>query len=100
MRSLNLSIVIFILIAAMSFAVSAQVTGGAVTGTVLDPNGAVVPNATIKMSNRERGQEFTGQTSADGIFLFPNVPVGNYTVKISAPGFGESTREVVVTLNQ
>ena len=84
----------------MSFAVSAQVTGGAVTGTVLDPNGAVVPNATIKMSNRERGQEFTGQTSADGIFLFPNVPVGNYTVKISAPGFGESTREVVVTLNQ
>jgi hypothetical protein len=100
MRSLNLSIVIFILIAAMSFAVSGQATGGAVTGTVVDPNGAVVPNATIKMSNRERGQEFTGQTSADGIFLFPNVPVGNYTVKISAPGFGESTREAVVTLNQ
>ena len=100
MRSFNLSLIVFILIAVMSFAVAGQVTGGAVTGTVIDPNGAVIPNATVKMTNKERGQEFTAQTTGNGLFLFPNVPVGTYSVSITAPNFGTITRETVVTLNQ
>ncbi len=78
----------------------AQVTGGAVTGSVVDANGAVVPNATVKLTDKARGQEFTAATTDAGSYLFPNVPVGEYTVSISANGFGTLTREMVVSLNQ
>ncbi len=77
-----------------------QVTGGAVNGSISDENGAAVPNATIKLTDKLRGQEFTIQTTGTGSYLFPNVPVGSYTVSIDATGFGTFTREVVVTLNQ
>ena len=88
---------IFIFAAAPALA---QVTGGAVTGTVTDANGAVVPNATVKLSNKARGQEFTAQTTGSGAYLFPNVPVGTYVASIEAPGFGTITRDTLVTLNQ
>lgn len=64
---------------------SAQTTG-AIAGTVLDPNGAVVPNATVTVKGNA-GQEFTATTSDNGTYNIPAVAAGFYTVTISAPGF-------------
>ena len=83
-----------------AFTVFGQATGGALTGSVNDANGAVIPNATVKLTDKVRGQEFNAQTTGSGSYLFPNVPVGSYTVVIAAPGFGSITRETVVALNQ
>lgn len=80
--------------------ISAQVTGGAITGSVVDPAGAVVPNATVRITDKARGQVLTAQTTDAGSYLFPNVPVGNYTVEIEAAGFAKLTREANVSLNQ
>jgi outer membrane receptor protein involved in Fe transport len=79
---------------------SAQVTGGAVTGNVVDPNGAVVRGATVVLKDKSRGQEFTATTTDAGNYQFPNVPTGTYTMTVTAGGFGQATGEVTVSLNQ
>lgn len=81
-------------------AISAQVTGGAVTGSVLDANGAVIPNAIVKLSDKVRGQVFTTQTTDSGSYLYPNVPVGQYTITIQQIGFEPASKDLTVTLNQ
>lgn len=80
--------------------VSAQVTGGAVTGSIVDTAGAVVSNATVRIADKLRGQVLTAQTTDAGSYLFPNVPVGEYTLTIEQSGFGSATRELNVALNQ
>lgn len=78
----------------------AQVTGGSVTGTVVDSNGAVVPNATVTLTGKARGQNLTTQTTDTGSYTFPNVPVGDYTITVEIQGFSKATQELRVTLNQ
>lgn len=80
--------------------VFAQVTGGAVTGSVTDSNGAVIPNATVKLTDKARGQVFTATTTDAGSYLFPNVQVGEYSISIEAKGFNPIKRELTVSLNQ
>lgn len=77
-----------------------QVTGGAVTGTVSDANGAVIPNVTVKLADKARGQVFTAQTTDTGSYLYPNVPVGEYTITIEQAGFDKVSKELTVSLNQ
>ena len=71
----------------------AQTGLGSITGEVLDPSGADLPNATIKLV--ETSTRTTSQTAAntDGIFTFPSVAVGHYTLTISAPGFRQRQLE-------
>ena len=77
-----------------------QVTGGAVTGTVVDANGAVIPNVTVKLADKARGQVFTTQTTDTGSYLYPNVPVGEYTITIEQVGFEKAAKDLTVSLNQ
>ena len=77
-----------------------QVTGGAVTGTVTDANGAIVPNVTVKLADKARGQVFTTQTTGTGSYLYPNVPVGEYTITIEQAGFEMVAKDLMVSLNQ
>jgi hypothetical protein len=72
------------------FAVNAQ-TAGAIGGTVVDPTGAVVPNATVTAKGTS-GKEFTVNTSDNGTFKIPAVPSGLYSVSVTAPGFKTSIR--------
>ncbi|MEJ7578503.1 MAG: carboxypeptidase regulatory-like domain-containing protein [Pyrinomonadaceae bacterium] len=65
----------------------AQETTGTITGSITDPNGAVVAAAQITISDSERGFERTYQTSDEGVFSAPLLPPGTYTVTIEAPGF-------------
>jgi len=85
---------------AFASAIAAQVTGGAVTGTVLDPDGSAVVGATISLKDKSRGLDFTAQTTGAGSYQFTNVPTGTYTMTVTATGFAESTGQVLVSLNQ
>jgi hypothetical protein len=67
---------------------SAQTAGtGALTGTIKDPSGAVVPNATVTLTSLDTGAARTTTTGADGGYKFDLLQPGNYRVRIEAAGF-------------
>ncbi|MGA2848705.1 MAG: TonB-dependent receptor [Terracidiphilus sp.] len=70
----------------------AQQAAGSITGTVLDPAGAAVANATVTVKDVDRGTTWTTKTSASGLYEFPEIPVGNVTVKVDATGFPPQVR--------
>ena len=65
---------------------------GAITGTVKDPSGAVVPNATVMATSIGTGQARTSTTDATGTYRFGLLPPGDYQLKFEASGF--NTMEV------
>ncbi len=69
---------------------------GAIRGTVTDPSGAVIPNATVHLTNGVSGYDKTITTDATGQFLFPNVPFNPYVVSVFASGFGELSRSIEI----
>lgn len=58
-----------------------------IQGTVLDASGAAVPAATVKVTNTARDLVRTVETSADGTWVVPDLPVGPYSVEVSKQGF-------------
>jgi hypothetical protein len=88
MRFRNFSLLLlFVFLLGVGF-LSAQTPGtGALTGTVKDPSGAVIPNATVTLTSVDTGQARTTMTGADGVYKFALLPPGNYRVHIEASGF-------------
>src|SRR6266566_2756789 len=71
---------------------------GALTGTVSDPTGGVVPGATVVLTSTETNQARTATTGTEGTYKFSLLPPGSYRVRFSATGF--KTSEVsAVTVN-
>ncbi len=70
----------------------AQDVSGTIEGTVLDKSQGVVPNAKVTVTNLDRNQALRQiTTDATGIFNAPQIPIGNYTVKVEAAGFKTET---------
>lgn len=65
----------------------AQETTGNITGTVSDPSGATIPNATIIVTNVLTGVNRTTSTTSAGVFYFSRLPVGEYKVVVENTGF-------------
>ena len=79
----------------------AQSTGGRILGRVTDPSGAVVPDATVTITNEANNTQNIAKTNKTGDFVFPDVPVGAYTVEYEVTGFKKIVRHGVdVILNQ
>ena len=60
---------------------------GAIRGTVTDPSGAVIPNATVHLTNPRSGLDRTSSSDAQGNFVFDNITFDNYQILVSASGF-------------
>ena len=60
---------------------------GALTGTITDPTGGVVPNATVTLTKTDTNQVRTTNTGANGTYKFTLLPPGTYSVKFVATGF-------------
>jgi hypothetical protein len=69
---------------------------GSVSGVVLDPNGAVIANATVTIANSITGYQRTANTDTDGSFRFADVPPNNYQLTVSATGFSGNTQTLTV----
>jgi hypothetical protein len=73
--------------------ICAQEVSGTITGAVLDPSGAHVPNAKISITNTDRNQVIrTATTDASGVYSATFLPIGNYTLKVVADGFKTTNR--------
>jgi hypothetical protein len=66
------------------------ITGG-ITGTVTDQSGAVVPNASIQVRSDATGTILQAKSNAQGDFRIPDVPIGTYTITVTAGGFSSTT---------
>jgi len=74
-------------IAALAVAGLAQITTTGIRGIVRDPSGAVIPSATIKLTDNSTGIEYSTVSSSDGGFLYPNLQFGSYKLTVTAAGF-------------
>jgi hypothetical protein len=81
-------------------AICGQATSGTITGNVTDPSGAVVPQATIKITDIERGTNYTTTSNGEGLFLKTQIPNGRYRVRVDTQGFAPNEQEVVVNVNE
>ncbi len=73
----------------------AQTFRGTILGTVTDASGAVVSGAKVTVRNVNTGLERATQTSTDGSYSVPELPIGTYTVTISQSGFQTSVTSSV-----
>ena len=90
-------IVLIALISISAAPVLAQALGaGTISGTVVDPDNAVVPNASVTIANAVTGYTRSTVTSQDGTFRFDNVPPNSYQLSVSASGFDAATQNVSV----
>jgi Carboxypeptidase regulatory-like domain len=74
----------------------AQSGGSSISGTVLDPSGAVVANASVEIHNAVSGFDRTTTTDSKGNFSFPNVPFNPYHMTVTAAGFAQSAQDVEI----
>jgi hypothetical protein len=73
----------------------AQSFRGAIRGIVSDTTGAVLPGVSITVKNSQTGLERTFITDEDGVYIAPELPIGDYTVTGSLTGFKSQTVEHV-----
>ncbi len=77
--------------------VNAQVAGtGSIQGSVQDPSGAVIPNASVTLINASTQVRRTVTTDGSGLYNFPNIDIGTYAVDVAASGFETYERTGIV----
>jgi Carboxypeptidase regulatory-like domain len=102
-QSMKVGFVVLLLIGVLGVlqpAWSQEVTAS-IVGTVTDPSGAPLKDADVTATDTERGTVLSTKTNDAGAYNIPRIQVGNYTVKISAPGFQTAVHsDIVLVLNQ
>ena len=67
--------------------VNAQTVSGQISGVVTDQSGAVIAGVPVQVTNDLTQQPRDFKTDQSGVFLFPGLPPGNYSVHVVQPGF-------------
>ncbi len=83
-----LGVAIFLLVAA---SLPAQSIYATLTGVVSDPSGAVIPNATVRLTSESSGSQRETETNSDGYFTFASVTVGDFTYALTVEMKGFQT---------
>lgn len=89
-------VIIAALICLLPVAVRAQVTTGTISGTVEEQSGAVVPGATVTITNTEKGTSAVYQTDQHGYYNAPFLIPGAYAVKVEKSGFRTQVHSGVI----
>ena len=89
-------VVVFFWPSASTFYAQSGGNSGSISGTVLDPTGAVVPNATVEIHNPVSHFDRSTTTDASGNFSLPNIPFNPYHMTVTAEGFAKTAQDVDV----
>jgi hypothetical protein len=84
----------FLLVLVCASPLVAQVPTGSLAGTVVDPNGGILANAAITVTNQATGAARVVQSGPDGAFSVPSLPAGRYDVLVVTQGFQPTTSAV------
>ena len=69
---------------------------GLITGTVADASGAIIPNATVTITDPSTSFTRNVAANAEGVFSAPSLPAGNYQVRVEVQGFRTTVRDASV----
>lgn len=94
-RAVALGVAFFVIFAAL---VCAQTGTTSLRGVVSDPNGAVLPDATVTVSDKQTGYSRSVKTDGHGEYQFLQLPPSTYTVTVKGSGFAELKQEGVQLL--
>ena len=98
---LNSRPIVFVLLLLGCFVcASAQTYRGTLRGTVLDPNGAVIPGAEIKVTSKETSETRSVISGDEGQYSISSLRPGSYELTATAPGFHTFQRTIDVAVNQ
>jgi hypothetical protein len=75
---------------------AAQTVSSSLVGTLTDSSGAVVPDAAITLTNQTTRVVLKSQSGSAGLFRFPNLPPGTYTLRIQVAGFKAYVQQDIV----
>jgi hypothetical protein len=79
----------------------AQAVSSSLLGMLTDPANAVIPNVDVVLTSQATGAVLTAKSNSDGLFRFPNLRSGKYSLKVDAPGFAPYTeREVDISARE
>ncbi|HXE08115.1 MAG TPA: carboxypeptidase-like regulatory domain-containing protein [Acidobacteriaceae bacterium] len=85
-----LALAVFVFVAGVA---RAQIAGtGNIQGTVSDATGAAIANASVTLTDETTKIAQTTKTDSAGVYVFPNIKVGTYTVQVAAPSFQTFTQ--------
>jgi len=89
MHRLTRAVLVVLLLTALPLTtfVQAQSSTTSLRGTVSDPQGAVLPDATVTLSSPATGFSESKKTDRDGVYQFLQLPPGTYTLTVNKPGF-------------
>src|SRR5258707_13753664 len=91
-RVITYSLSLLLIVSSFSgMALAQTATGSRIRGTVMDAQGAVVPNGDVVVKNDETGAEVKLKSGEDGSFTVPSLPSAMFTVTGSASGFKTTT---------
>ena len=92
MNRLRFTVLTLVMVLALAPSVMAQSTTGSILGDVSDLSGAVLPGATVRVTNKATGATREALTNEVGAFRFSGLPPANYSVTVEFPGFRSATR--------
>ena len=79
--------ILLLLLLVFGWQLSAQTDHATLTGTITDPGGSRVANATLSITSDDTGAEHVTKTNAAGVYTLSALPIGYYTGTLSATGF-------------
>src|SRR5687767_13752699 len=92
-RTVERLLILSVLLAVASPAFSQNF--GQITGRVSDASGGVLPGASVTVTNPQTGVAVTEQANTAGIYVFPNLLPGTYSVRVELQGFQSAVRNGV-----
>jgi hypothetical protein len=87
--------VVFVLLSPNT-ALAQAVAYAEIRGTVTDSSGSVVPGVPIKVTHTDTGQVRSTMSGTDGTYVFPNLPIGGFSLEVSATGFNNYLQSGII----
>jgi hypothetical protein len=98
---MNFRLLAAVAVLAVCPAVFGQTVSSSLLGVVTDPTKAVVPSIDVILTSQETGAVMAAKSNSDGLFRFPSLLSGKYTLKVEAPGFAPYTeRDIEVSARE
>ncbi len=100
MRISSFKVACLILLLQAAVLLEAQVNTASLSCLTTDPSGAVIANTAVIITNRATGYSRTVHTDSSGAYSFQDIPIGEYTVTVSASGFVSVSEQLTLAVGQ